>query len=226
MPVRNELRTAAVPVPSTLSEERPVAIPYQDRFLTGSLAVPHSPRAVVVIANPRGYARHVPALRALAGELRGAGLATLMVDVVLPNEEGVAARPELLAARLDAARNWLETSRANGLPLVLLGMGMAAPAALLSAAARPSQIGAVVACGPRPDSAGIALKMVSVPALLIAHSPFDDIDSHRRALGQLEAPHDLIVLHDPGDPIAAAVDIAQTIRGFLTLFGSSARNAA
>ena len=90
----------------------------------------------------------------------------------------------------------------------------------------PSHIGAVVACGPRPDSAGIALKMVSVPALLIAHSPFDDIDSHRRALGQLEAPHDLIVLHDPGDPIAAAVDIAQTIRGFLTLFGSSARNAA
>jgi len=95
MPVRNVL-TVDVPAPSTLAEERPVAFPYQDRFLTGSLAVPHSPRAVVVIANPRGYARHVPALRALARELRGGGLATLMVDVVAPDEEGVPVGSELL----------------------------------------------------------------------------------------------------------------------------------
>jgi putative phosphoribosyl transferase len=225
MPVCNEF-PAAVLAPSTLAEERPVAIPYQDRFLTGSFAVPHSPRAVVVIANDHGYARHVPALRALARELRGGGLATLMVDVVAPDEEGVPTRSELLAARLDAARSWLENSRLKGLPLVLLGMGMAAPAALLSAAALPAHVGAVVACGPRPDSAGIALKMVSAPTLLIAHGPLDDIGLHMRALKQLRAHHDLIVLHDPGDPLAAAVDVAQAILGFLSSFGSSAGKAA
>ena len=227
MLARNERNPSAVPAPSTLAEERPVGIPYEDHFLTGSLAAPKSPRGIVVIANARGYARHVPALRALARELRSGGFATLMVDVVAPDEERIAARPDLIAGRLDAARTWLEGSGLTGLPLVLLGMGTAAAAALLSAAAKPARVRAVVACGPRPDTAGIALRMVSAPALLIAHTgQFSDINAHLRTLARLEVQRDLIVLQDSGDPVDGAVDVARATVRFLDFLGSSASKAA
>jgi signal transduction histidine kinase len=48
MLARNERNASAAPAPFTLAEERPVGIPYQDHFLTGSLPAPQSPRGVVV----------------------------------------------------------------------------------------------------------------------------------------------------------------------------------
>src|SRR5438067_1322840 len=131
------------------------------------------------------------------------------------------ARCALIAGRLDAARTWLEGSGLTGLPLVLLGMGTAAAAALLSAAAKPARVRAVVACGPRPDTAGIALRMVSAPALLIAHTgQFSDINAHLRTLARLEVQRDLIVLQDSGDPVDGAVDVARATLRFLDFLGS------
>src|SRR5205823_13807496 len=145
-------RSVAAPVRSSLVEERPVAIPHEGDYLTGSYSTPSSPRAVAIIANDRGCARHVPALLAMARELRAAGLATLMVDLVTAGEHAapglaahVRASPMLLAARLESARAWLAPAK---LARVVIGMGGAAPAALLCAAAHPGEIAAVVACGP------------------------------------------------------------------------------
>ncbi len=200
--------------PYSLREERPVGIPHDGEFLTGSLAAPRSPRAVVIIANDRGCARHVPALRTLAGELRGAGLATLLVDLVPPEEEG--ARVDALAARLYSARAWLSRTKLASLPTVLLGMGEAAPAALLSAAARPAGVNTVIACGRAPDAAGIALTMIAAPTLLIAQAgQLSDIGPQLRALGQLGGDRDLVVLHEPADPIKHALDIARAALAFL-----------
>jgi dienelactone hydrolase len=200
-----------------------VAIPHEGDFLTGSYATPRSPRAAVIIANDRGCARHVPALRALARELRAAGFATLMVDVVSVDEHavpGLAAHvrvsPTLLAARLESARAWLASPSRSNLPQIVLGMGGAAPAALLCAAAHPAGIAAVVACGPRPDAAGMALGYVSAPALLIAHAgQFDEVEAHTRALGPLGSERDLVVLDDDVDPVKRALDVARVTIAFL-----------
>src|SRR5947208_16066905 len=111
MLARNERNPSAVPAPSTLAEERPVGIPYEDHFLTGSLAAPQSPRGIVVIANARGFARHVPLLLALVRELRSGGFATLMfVDVTLdhvltpPSTHSCAMRLDLALTRASGSQ--------------------------------------------------------------------------------------------------------------------------
>lgn len=210
---------------SSLADERPVGIPHGDGFLTGSLAAPRGPRAMVLIANDRGHARHAPALRLLASELRGVGFATLMVDLLTISDDespDVAARlrmeTELLAGRIVSARLWLSRSALRDLPLVLLGLGGAAPAALLVAACRPAKVAAVIACGPHPDAAGLALRRVSVPVLLIAHrGRFDETGAHARALGWLGVARGMAVLEGATDPAKDAVDVARASEAFLGL---------
>ena len=192
-----------------LAEERPVAIPHGDEFLTGSFATPRDPRGVVVVANDAGCARHIPALRALTAELRREGFATLMADAA-------DAEIDAVATRIDSARRWLAYGRLAKLPQIVVGLGEAAPAALLSAAARPTQLLAVVACGPHPDVAGIALEMVEAPALLIAQSgQLHDIGPHVRALGRLRGERDMAVLNDATDAVKHGVDIARAIVAFV-----------
>ncbi|HUJ29429.1 MAG TPA: hypothetical protein VLW85_25590 [Myxococcales bacterium] len=192
-----------------LAAERPVAIPHGDGFLTGSFAVPEGVRGAVIVANDAGCARHVPALRALAAELRRSGLATLMVDVAA---EG----PDEIATRIDSARRWLAYGKLAAIAPVVVGLGEAAPAALLSAAARPSPLQAVVACGPRPDTAGIALEMLDAPVLLVAQSgQLSDIGPHVRALGRLRGKRDMAVLRETPDAIKHAVDIGRAVVAFL-----------
>ena len=158
----------------------------------------------------------------------------LMIDLLTSAEqtaEDVAARlrnePVLLAERLESGRNWLLRSKLAGLPVVLFGMGESAAAALLAAAARPSNVAAVIACGPKPDAAGIALEAVSAPTLLIAHAdPFGEVGSHVRALGRLRGERDLVVLAELDDPIKRALDISRAAVAFLAFIRRPAREAA
>jgi len=220
-------RTVSSRLTASHGEERPVGIPHGSEFLTGSLASVPAPRAVVLIANDRGYGRHVPALRALADELRIPGFATLIADVVPAGENCMGRELDAAAARLASARAWLASSKHATLPVVLFGMGAAAPAALLSAAARPGDVAAVVACGPNPDAPGIALGMVSCPALLIAHTgQFGDVASHIRALGRLGGRHDLAVLSEVQDTARSALDIARATVPFLSFVRKEDRRAA
>ncbi len=219
----------AVPAaaPDPIAAERPVGIPHHGEFLTGSLGAVRAPRAVVLIANDRGCARHDPALCALAAELRREGFATLMVDLVRPGEPCSEREMDSIAARLHSARDWLGASKLAESPVVLLGMGAAAPLALLAAATGPAELAAAIACGPRPDAAGVALGLVSCPSLLIAHTgPFGDLAAHVRALGRLGGRHDLAVLDEGGDSPAGARLIARATARFLKLNGPKHQKVA
>src|SRR4030088_1356400 len=55
--------------------------------LQGDLTVPPRARGVVLFAHGSGSSRHSPRNRFVAGQLRAAGLATLLVDL-LTEEEG------------------------------------------------------------------------------------------------------------------------------------------
>jgi hypothetical protein len=198
----------------TLAEERPINIPHEGGFLSGSLCIPPSPDGVALIANDAGSARHIVPLRTIARQLRIRGFATLMVDMLLPEEERVSVMMQAL--RIGSARTWLSTRDVGALPLVLFGLGLAAPAALISAATQPRQVQAVIACGPFPDQAGLALGNLKVPALLIAQADRDcDLKSHRLALAALHGERDLVVLPEPKEPILGALDIALAALDFL-----------
>jgi putative phosphoribosyl transferase len=197
-----------------LAEETSISTPHELGVLNGSLAVPPSPRGIVLIANDAGSARFVSPLRTLAHQLHLAGLGTLIVDVLELDEQKVGVTT--MAKRVGSARNWLTNGDLGKSPLVLFGLGQAAPAVLLSVAARPTHVDAVIACGPSPDRAGLALDYVGVPTLLIAHSGArGDVDANRRTLALLHGERDMVVLHEPADPFKAALDIARATLIFL-----------
>ena len=161
---------------SSIAEERPIAIPFRQGHLLGSVSAPAAPAGVALIAADRGHSRQSPPCRALARSIRAVGLATVMVDLVSPEEsadvEAAAALRvdvEELAARLHAVREWLRRQRGLGaLPLTIVGVGGAGAAALYEAACDPRPVAALVVDCRWPDLAGCALDRVRAPVLFVA----------------------------------------------------------
>lgn len=141
--------------------------------MTGAdLVVPPGAAGVVLFAHGSGSSRHSPRNRFVAAQLREAGLATLLIDLLTPEEDEVYRTRfdiALLTARLaEAARSLAGEARTRDLPVGLFGASTGAAAALEVAAALPQAIRAVVSRGGRPDLASrAALRGVSAPTLLI-----------------------------------------------------------
>jgi len=134
--------------------------------------VPPDARGVVLFAHGSGSSRLSPRNRFVAGELRSAGLGTLLVDLLTPGEDREHARRfdiGVLTERLQAALRWLASEPASGgLAAGLFGASTGAAAALQLAALEPARVRAVVSRGGRPDLAGDeALGRVRAPTLLI-----------------------------------------------------------
>ncbi|MBL3666638.1 dienelactone hydrolase family protein [Streptomyces sp. M2CJ-2] len=182
---------------------RVCTVPVGDIELTGDLDVPTPARAVVLFAHGSGSSRHSPRNRAVAAELRTAGLGTLLIDLLTEEEERrdtVTGEHRfdiaLLARRLVAAIDWLEVrSETRGLPLALFGASTGAGAALVAAAERPARVLTVVSRGGRPDLAGDALEAVRMPVLLIVGGRDDQvIRLNQEAARRLSGPHTLRVV--------------------------------
>jgi dienelactone hydrolase len=141
----------------------------------GDLDRPDAAAGVVVFAHGSGSSRHSRRNQQVARSLEARGFATLLVDLLTPEEEVVDARTshlrfdiEMLAARLVAVVDWIRR-RDDIAPLRIgfFGASTGGGAALMAAAGRPDDIAAVVSRGGRPDLAGPALPLVKAPTLLI-----------------------------------------------------------
>jgi dienelactone hydrolase len=179
-----------------------VAVPAGDATLHGTFVVPGHAHGIVLFAHGSGSSRHSPRNRAVAHVLNEAGLATLLVDLLTPAEEQVDRRTgehrfdiALLAQRLIAAVEWLRTSTAGSLRIGIFGASTGAAAALVTAAARPDDVAAVVSRGGRPDLAGDALPRVRAPTLLIVGgADLEVLELNRQALELLGAPEKQLVV--------------------------------
>lgn len=168
--------------------------------LEGMLELPASPLGVVLFAHGSGSSRHSPRNNAVAARLREAGIATLLLDLLSPDEDRSVARRfdiGLLTDRLALAASWLGTEPLTApLALGLFGASTGAAAALQLAARDGSGIAAVVSRGGRPDLAGLdALAAVVAPTLLIVGG--DDgvvVDLNRQALDALRCDKRLLVI--------------------------------
>lgn len=186
-----------MPTASPDIAEHAVRVTMRSAVLEGNLGTPPGASGVVLFAHGSGSGRHSPRNRFVAKELRAAGLATLLVDL-LSEEEEEADRftghfrfdIELLAERLLGATAWLKSdSRAAQLPVGCFGASTGGGAALVAAARRPQDIAAVVSRGGRPDLAGAALPAVRAPTLLIVGGADEPvIELNELALKQLGAP--------------------------------------
>jgi len=148
-----------------------VSVPLPPHGGEGLLGLPAGPlRGVVLFAHGSGSSRHSPRNAFVAGVLEEGGFATLLFDLLTEREAedrtNVFDIP-LLCERLSDAADWVAADRSlKGMPLGLFGASTGAAAALM-AAARRSDIRAVVSRGGRPDLAGDALAQVSAPTLLV-----------------------------------------------------------
>lgn len=138
----------------------------------GMLELPDNPTGIVLFAHGSGSSRLSPRNNYVAGVLREAGMGTLLMDLLTPKEDQDYDRRfdiQLLAKRLDDSVDWLwQYEKTRNLKIGLFGASTGAAAALQVAAARGSEIAAVVSRGGRPDLAGNAiLETVSAPTLLI-----------------------------------------------------------
>ena len=177
--------------------ERHVRVGTGGVVLDGGFAVPDGARGVVLFAHGSGSSRHSPRNRFVAEALREGALATLLLDLLSPEEEAADARTRqlrfdiaLLAERLVGAIDWLaHQAAARGLPVGLFGASTGGGAALVAAAERPEAVAAVVSRGGRPDLAGDALPMVRAPSLLIVGGDDEAVlGLNRRAMARMSAP--------------------------------------
>lgn len=152
-----------------------VSIPADSVHVEGDLALPPDPAGIVVFAHGSGSGRHSPRNQAVAADLYGAGLATLLMDLLTPEEEHEERYTrhhrfdiQLLSDRLIAATEFVESLAETALlPVGYFGASTGAAAALTAASVLAGRIGAVVSRGGRPDLAGATLPLVTAPTLLI-----------------------------------------------------------
>jgi putative phosphoribosyl transferase len=139
--------------------------------LPGDLVVPEGAVGVVAFAHGSGSSRRSPRNVWVARRLNAAGVATLLFDLLTPDEAEDRANVfdiALLAARLIGAERWLrDQPELTARPVGFFGASTGAAAALVAAADLGDEVAAVVSRGGRPDLAGDALPRVSAPTLLI-----------------------------------------------------------
>jgi dienelactone hydrolase len=153
----------------------PATIPAGRVDLAGDLTVPPAARGLVIFAHGSGSSRRSPRNQSVARHLQGAGLSTLLFDLLTEEEERLEYHTRhlrfdvpLLGERLVNATRWAGSQTSvRGLSIGYFGASTGAAAALVAAAGLPDRIGAVVSRGGRPDLAGKALPEVKAATLLI-----------------------------------------------------------
>ena len=180
-----------------------VRIKADSAVLNADLRVPDRPAGIVLFAHGSGSSRFSSRNRAVAGVLEEGGFATLLLDLLTRQEEGIDQYTrqyrfdiDLLGRRVVSATDWVASrDDLRDLPLAYFGASTGAAAALIAAAERHEVTRSVISRGGRPDLAGAALPRVEAPTLLIvggADGPV--IEMNREAMAQMRAPVELEIV--------------------------------
>jgi len=188
-----------------------VYVPAGGARLAGELMTPADARGLVLFAHGSGSSRFSSRNQFVARVLEQRGLATLLIDLLTPEEERLDERTAhlrfdipMLADRLVAIIDWLRQQPAvsetkgkdlRDFPVGMFGASTGGGAALRAAAARPDDVFAIVSRGGRPDLAGAALREVIAPTLLIVGG--DDIPviaMNRDAMARMHAEVSLEII--------------------------------
>jgi putative phosphoribosyl transferase len=175
-------------------------IPAGTATIEGMLEIPEHAAGLVLFAHGSGSSRHSPRNNYVAGVLRQAGVGTLLMDLLTPEEDRDYSRRfdiGLLTQRLLEAARWVAAqATTQALPLGFFGASTGAAAALEAAAALGDATRAVVSRGGRPDLASEqALSKVSAPTLLLVGG-YDDgvIDLNQLAFDQLRCKKEMVIV--------------------------------
>ena len=183
----------------TATHEHGVTITLGRLALEGILCLPFESKGLVVFAHGSGSGRFSPRNNFVARHLQQYGLATLLLDLLTPDEADDRRKVfdiDLLADRLLLTKAWLEAEpRTNELRVGYFGASTGAGAALQAAARDPSNTKAVVSRGGRPDLAEPYLPSVRAPTLLIVGG-WDEpvIEMNQAAYELLTCEKELVII--------------------------------
>jgi dienelactone hydrolase len=182
---------------------KPVRIPAAEVWLEGTLTVPEGALGLVLFAHGSGSSRLSPRNRHVAELLNDAGLATLLFDLLTPQEEVIDQRTThlrfnipFLAERVVEVTRWISGEpEVAGLPIGYFGASTGAAAALVAAAEMPDVVAAVVSRGGRPDLAGPVLGRVRAATLLIVGgADLPVLEVNNRAMQQMHCVKELAIV--------------------------------
>lgn len=173
-----------------VEHDNPKELQIGARLLDGLLWLPENPIGLIIFAHGSGSSRFSPRNTFVASEFRRGGFATLLFDLLTPDEAKIRSNVfdiPLLAGRVGET---IAEARANPalseLPIGLFGASTGAAAALVAAAEHPDEVASVVSRGGRPDLATSHLSKVRCPTLLIVGgSDSEVLELNREALAQL-----------------------------------------
>lgn len=184
-----------------------VRVSVDSATVEANLSIPDGAKGTVLFAHGTGSSRYSARNNFVAGRLREGQLATLLIDLLTPEEKRVDRRTgrirfdiDRLAKRVLEGVDWLlEQPQTEGLPVGLFGSSTGAAAALIAAAGRPEAAQAVVCRGGRVDMAEDVLASVQSPTLFIVGGDDAQVLSlNRDALAHLETEKKLQVIPGAG----------------------------
>jgi len=188
---------------TTEHKQTAVSIDIPGGQIGADLVIPSQAEGIVLFAHGSGSSRHSPRNRRVAQVLQRSAIATLLVDLLTPEEERADERTGefrfdigLLAQRTIEGLRWLHENEATThLPAGIFGASTGAAAALIAAAEHPTRVYAVVSRGGRPDLAETYLARVRAPVLLIVGSRDAEVlQLNRAALEALPFEKELRVI--------------------------------
>lgn len=191
--------------------------------LPGLLGVPLGARGLVIFAHGSGSSHRSPRNNQVAAALRRAGFATLLLDLLTPEEEADRRNVfdiDLLASRLELATEWAGNRSDTGrLVPAYFGASTGAAAALAAAARTDSRIGAIVSRGGRPDLALDLLPAVRAPTLFLVGSLDGPvIGMNERAYAVLGGERKLIIIEGAGHLFEEPGTLDEVIRHAIAWF--------
>lgn len=185
-----------------------IRIPAGALFLEGNLNIPENARGIVLFPYAMESDQHISYTDNLAKLVREAGFATLLVDLLTPEEKAFDAQTGffrenvgIFHQRIQGIANWLiENPETQNLRICYFGVGVTGGAALIAAAERPDAVVTVISANGRLDLAKDYLPRVSAPVLLLCgKNDAEGNDLNREALEQLHGEKKLETIGNATD---------------------------
>lgn len=159
------------------TQESTIRIPASGVVLDGDLVIPEGAKGLVVFAHGSGSSRRSPRNRLVAEALQRRGLATLLFDLLTPQEAAAEAETgelrfniPFLAGRLARVTRWVrEYDATRHFGIGYFGASTGAAAAMLAAVDIPA-VQAIVSRGGRTDLADAVAPQLKAATLMLVGS--------------------------------------------------------
>ncbi len=189
------------------THEQLVKITIDSDTIEGDLSIPKDAPGIVLFAHGAGSSRNSRRNNFVADQLQEAGLATLLIDLLTPEEKQVDQQTreirfdiDRLSKRVTGTVDWLaENKDTRALKIGLFGSSTGAAGALIASARRPDKVQTVVSRGGRVDMAEGSLADVDVPILcIVGGKDIQVLAVNRQAIEQMRTDTELKVIQGAG----------------------------